>query len=117
VHLAAIAGHEHYVGTAVQITIDRAAPQPDQPASECLLSIPRWDFDWQREYSYDVPLDQAPTAAPGDVVKIKCTYNNTLMNPKVVQSLLDQGLSAPQTVRLGETTLDEMCLGAFLVTY
>jgi hypothetical protein len=116
-HIAAIAGHEHYVGTSVDITIHRANPQADQPADECLLSIPQWDFNWQRIYSYDGTLDQVPVASAGDVVQIKCTYDNTLNNPFVVQSLLDQGLSSPTTVKLGETTLDEMCLGAFLVTY
>jgi hypothetical protein len=114
-HIVAIGGHEHYVGTAVDITIERVKPTATQPATECLLSIPRWDFNWQRAYFYSAPFDQMPTAAPGDVLKIKCTYDNTLGNPKVVQSLIDQGLSAPGTVRLGETTLDEMCLGAFLV--
>jgi hypothetical protein len=116
-HIAAIAGHEHYVGTSVDITIHRANPQPDQPADECLLSIPQWDFNWQRIYAYDATMDQVPVASAGDVVQIKCTYNNTVNNPFVVQSLLDQGLSSPTTVKLGETTLDEMCLGAFLVTY
>jgi hypothetical protein len=116
-HIAAIAGHMHYVGTAVQITIQRGQPTAVQPANECLLAIPQWDFNWQRIYSYDAPLDQVPVANPGDVVQIKCTYNNTLSNPFEVQSLLDQGLSMPTTVKLGETTLDEMCLGAFLVTY
>jgi hypothetical protein len=114
---AAIAGHEHYVGSAVEITIQRAHPTAEQPANECLLSIPQWDFNWQRIYSYDATLDQVPVANPGDVVQIKCTYNNTFSNPFEVQSLLDQGLSMPITVKLGETTLDEMCLGAFLVTY
>jgi hypothetical protein len=116
-HIAAVAGHQHYVGTSVDITIQRANPQPNQPANECLLSIPNWDFNWQRIYAYDATLDQVPSASPGDIVQIKCTYNNTLANPFVEQSLLDQGLSAPRTVTLGETTLDEMCLGAFLVTY
>jgi len=116
-HIAAIAGHEHYVGTSVEITIQRANPTAEQPANECLLSIPRWDFNWQRIYAYNAALDQVPVAMPGDVVQIKCTYNNTVSNPFVVQSLLDQGLSSPVTVNLGETTLDEMCLGAFLVTY
>lgn len=52
---------------------------------------------------------------PGDVLRIKCTYDNTLDNAKVGASLLDRGLTLPQDVKLGETTLDEMCLGAFLV--
>ncbi len=115
-HVAGIGGHEHYVGTAVSITIVRSSPAQGQAANECLLSIPRWDFDWQRFYAYDATLDQTPTATAGDVLQVKCTYDNTLNNPKVALSLSDQGLTQPQRVSLGETTLDEMCLGAFLVT-
>jgi hypothetical protein len=115
-HIAGIGGHEHYVGSAVSITIARSSPAQGQSANECLLSIPRWDFDWQRFYAYDAPLDQVPTVTPGDILQIQCTYDNTLNNPKVALSLSDQGLTRPQTVSLGETTLDEMCLGAFLVT-
>jgi hypothetical protein len=116
-HIAAVAGHEHYVGTSVEITLQHNLPQAGVPDNECLLAIPKWDFNWQRVYTYDTTLDKVPVAAPGDVLQIKCTYNNSLTNPFVVQSLLDQGLSAPRTVSLGETTLDEMCLGVFLVTY
>lgn len=112
--ILAIAGHQHYVGTAVDITINRQNPSAANPASECLLSIPAWNFDWQRLYSYDTSIDQLPTALPGDVVQIKCTYDNTLDNPKLSASLLDRRLSAPVDVKLGETTLDEMCLGAFV---
>jgi copper type II ascorbate-dependent monooxygenase-like protein len=115
-HFVGIAGHQHYVGTEVEITIARKNPQEAAaPASECLLSIPKWDFNWQRAYLYDTPLDQLPSAMPGDVVQIKCTYDNTMGNPKLVSSLAQRNLSSPQDVKLGETTLDEMCLGAFLV--
>jgi hypothetical protein len=48
---------------------------------------------------------------------MKCTYDNTLGNPKVVQALKEQGLSQPKDVSLGETTLDEMCLGAYEVIF
>jgi hypothetical protein len=84
------------------------------PANECLLAIPRWDFDWQRFYFYDAPIGDLPIAGPGDVVQIKCTYDNTMDNAKLAASLSDRGLTQPQDVKLGETTLDEMCLGAFV---
>ena len=38
------------------------------------------------------------------------------LSPKK-RALLEQKLSAPQDVGLGETTLDEMCLGAINVIY
>jgi hypothetical protein len=110
-----IGGHEHYVGSAVQVNLHRANPAPGTAADQCLLSIPRWDFDWQRAYRYDAPIDGLPTIAPGDVVKITCTYDNTLDNAKVVLSLQEQRLTQPQTVHLGETTLDEMCLAPMVL--
>ena len=35
-------------------------------------------------------------------------------NPFVRRALSDMHVASPQEVRLGETTLDEMCLGAFI---
>jgi hypothetical protein len=40
-------------------------------------------------------------------------YDNSMENQFVVNALKQQGLSAPRDVYMGETTLDEMCLGAF----
>ena len=111
----AIGGHEHYVGTAVQVNLHRATPAPGIPADQCLLSIPQWSFDWQRAYRYDAPIDHLPTVAPGDVMKITCTYDNTMANANVALSLEQQGLTTPQTVHLGETTLDEMCLAPMVL--
>ncbi|HXN31707.1 MAG TPA: hypothetical protein VN894_07600 [Polyangiaceae bacterium] len=114
--IVGVGGHEHYVGSAVEITITRNNPQEAaEPPQECLLSIPKWNFDWQRFYAYDTTLDALPKAMAGDVVQIKCTYDNTLQNTQLAASLAYRGLSQPQDVKLGETTLDEMCLGAFLV--
>jgi Copper type II ascorbate-dependent monooxygenase, N-terminal domain len=106
----AIGGHEHYVGSAVQVNVHHANPPAGTPADQCLLAIPRWDFDWQRLYRYDQPIPQLPAVGPGDVMTIRCSYDNSLDNPKLAASLAEQGLAQPQTVKLGETTLDEMCL-------
>jgi len=114
--IVGVAGHQHYVGSAVEISVTRTnAQESAAPAQECLLSIPTWNFDWQRFYMYDATLDRLPKVMAGDVVQIKCTYDNTLQNTQLAASLAFRGLSQPQDVKLGETTLDEMCLGAFLV--
>jgi hypothetical protein len=110
-----IGGHEHYVGSSVQVSVHHANPPAGTNADQCLLAIPQWNFDWQRLYRYDAPIEQLPTVSPGDAFTIKCTYDNTLDNPKVVESLEEQGLTDPQTVKLGETTLDEMCLTAMVL--
>jgi hypothetical protein len=110
--LWAVGTHMHYVGTDMRIGITRATPG-DEPADECLLDTPKWDFNWQRGYRYDVPIDQAPTAKTGDVINLRCTYDNSMNNPAVATALTQQGLTAPHDVLLGESTLDEMCLGVF----
>jgi hypothetical protein len=117
VRLFAVGTHMHYVGTDMRIEIDRShrlggAPA-DEPASECLLETPRWNFHWQRGYSYDADFDKLPTVRSGDVLKMHCLYDNSMQNPFVAAALAEQNLTAPREVRLGEQTLDEMCLGVF----
>jgi len=102
--------HMHYVGTDMRVSIERAAPIGDQPAEECLVRTPEWDFNWQRFYEFDAPIDELPTVTSGDVLRMKCTYNNTKQNRFVKKALEEQGMSEPVDVYLGETTLDEMCL-------
>ncbi|MCA9680462.1 MAG: hypothetical protein H6708_29785 [Kofleriaceae bacterium] len=109
--------HMHYVGTSLEVRVDRATPGPGEATDECLIGVPRWDFDWQRTYQYDAPIDQLPTVGDGDTISVHCTYDNTLDNPYVQRGLAEQGLTAPVDVYLGEETLDEMCLGIFHVVY
>lgn len=106
------APHMHYVGTDMRFSVERADPQGDQPAEECLVRTPGWDFNWQRFYEYDAPIDELPSATGGDVLRMKCTYDNTLGNPALRRALDDEGLEQPVDVSLGEQTLDEMCIGA-----
>lgn len=108
-----VATHMHYVGTDMMIGVQHADPQGMEPGGECLLQTPRWDFQWQRLYSYDTDLETVPRVRPGDSVYLRCVYNNSMSNPFVVKALAEQGLKAPQDVVLGEATLDEMCLGVF----
>jgi hypothetical protein len=111
-HLWSVGTHMHYVGTDMRIDLTRAVPGA-QPAEECLLDTPHWDFNWQRGYLYDTPIEEVPTFEQGDVLKLGCTYDNSMANPAVSSALVQQGLSAPRDVVLGEETLDEMCLGVF----
>ncbi|MBI5609609.1 MAG: hypothetical protein HY902_12120, partial [Deltaproteobacteria bacterium] len=87
------------------------------PEKECLVETPQWDFDWQRIYVYDAPIDQLPTLGAGDRLRMRCTYDNSMGNPAVVSALKDQGKSQPQDVWLGEQTLDEMCLAVVQILY
>ncbi len=107
------ATHMHYVGTSMVVHLEHTSPGPDEPARECLVHTPRWDFNWQRGYQYDAPLSEVPVGRPGDKLHFQCRYDNSLGNPFVREALRDQGLDAPQDVFMGEATLDEMCLGSF----
>lgn len=106
-------------GAGSQPMWDVCAPEADAPGTPdmCLLHTPAWDFNWQRYYFYDAPVEQLPSVGTGDRLWMRCAYDNSKANPGVVQALHDQGKDEPATVRLGEETLDEMCLAAlYLLT-
>ena len=112
-----VAGHMHLVGQDIKLDMTRAAPTATDPATECLLQEPAWNFDWQRGYQYDTPMDSLPSMMPGDKITFRCTYDNTLANPFLAAALAEAGQKQTQPVTLGETTMDEMCLGAFWFVY
>lgn len=100
--------HMHYVGTDMKVDYI-----PNETGEEdCMIQTP-WDFNWQRTYAFDVPIDELPVMGPGDSLRMRCTYDNSTDNPAVMRALEEQGLSEPQDVTLGEQTLDEMCLGLY----
>jgi hypothetical protein len=80
-----------------------------------MIQTPHWDYGWQRLYEFDVPVEESFALQPGDAVRIRCTYDNTLDNPDLAGALAEQGLDAPTDVALGEGTLDEMCLAGIAV--
>jgi hypothetical protein len=104
--------HMHLIGTSINATIERPAPRGSDPQTECLANG-GWNFDWQRTYAYDAPLDKLPSLQAGDIVDIKCGWDNTIENPFVQRMLEDAGLSQPIDVALGEETTNEMCLQIF----
>jgi hypothetical protein len=106
------ANHMHYIGVDQLTQIERANGD-----TECLLATPRWDFDWQRVYEIDAPISNMPRVHAGDLLRMRCTYDNTLDNPFVKRALAEQGLTEPVDVYLGDGSLDEMCLVAVGVAY
>lgn len=107
-----VGNHMHYLGKDMRTWIERP-DRRDQLASECLVQTPDWDFNWQTFYSYDAPIAELPTVANGDVVHIRCEYDNSMGNRFLGPLLEEQGLSAPVDVSLGEGSLEEMCVGLF----
>jgi hypothetical protein len=99
------------------IQLEHKNPKSVSQGTECLIQTPDWNFAWQRSYQYDAKVDDLPLFLPGDVLHMRCTYDNTMDNPYVQKALKDQKLSAPVDVKLGESTLDEMCLAALPLLY
>lgn len=90
---------------------------PAQPEQECLLQTPYYDFTWQRFYQYAAPLEELPILRANDKLKFRCTYDNSMGNRYVVDALNFLDLESPIDVKLGDTTLDEMCLVAMQLLF
>jgi hypothetical protein len=77
--------HMHALGTSIENKVLKGG---SESAAIDIGSVPTWDFSLQEWKTFDATL------APGDVVRTKCTWNNTTGSP------VDQG----------EYTQNEMCL-------
>jgi hypothetical protein len=85
-HIFAITGHEHHLGTGVQLSV---APSKTGPMTEIYNPMP---FQWAEPATANFAT---PFSIPvGGGLDITCTWDNT------------QGASA---VSFGEATTDEMC--------
>ena len=65
IHSAAL--HMHLLGTSANILVPR--PTGDR---ECLLDIPRWDFNWQGTYELTTPI----VVSKQDGLRLSCTWDN-----------------------------------------
>jgi hypothetical protein len=98
----------HLAGVKERITLRKASASPAYPA-QCLLQQ-RWDFAWQRSYSYaTTAIESLPVLEVGDQIEIECTYDNTLGNAPLAAALAAEGVPGPVPIGLGEGTLDETC--------
>jgi hypothetical protein len=104
--------HMHYIGVELSVQVEHPLPGGGVD-TECLVNVPSWNFDWQRTYQYDTPIADLPSIGNGDTIVVRCAYDNSLGNPFVRRALEEMGLQEPIDVRLGEESLDEMCLGIF----
>ena len=89
--------HMHYRGKRMRYE----AHYPDGRV-ETLLNVPRYDFNWQRQYVLDPPL-RLPA---GTRLVVKAAFDNSAKNPANPD---------PETwVYFGEQSFDEMLFGYFL---
>jgi mono/diheme cytochrome c family protein len=86
-----VRGHMHTLGSSERVSLR------DGKGDHCLLSIPRWDSNWQLMYFYEAPVQ----LAIGSELDVSCTYDTT---------------SQTAPVRYGIHSTDEMCFGYFYVT-
>jgi hypothetical protein len=94
-----VAPHMHSIGTHIRVDMIRA-----DGTEECLVDIPKWDFNWQQTYRF--LEDEVIVAQPGDAFRLTCVYDNSETNQPVVNG--EQ--LVPRRVTWGDGTLDEMCL-------
>jgi tetratricopeptide (TPR) repeat protein len=92
VDLLSLFPHAHYLATKIQVWAE-----PPGAAAQELLLIDHWDFKWQDEYTYAVPV-RLPR---GSVLKMRFTYDNSAANPSNPHR-------PPIRVVTGEQSTDEM---------
>lgn len=92
VDLLAIYPHAHYLGKEL-----RASASLPDGTSHTLISIPRWDLNWQAVFYYAEPV----FLPKGTVVSMQYLYDNSEANPA-------NPFHPPQRVQGGNRTRDEM---------
>ncbi|HSO33746.1 MAG TPA: hypothetical protein VLT33_14535, partial [Labilithrix sp.] len=107
VWILGVGAHMHLAGHDEKVTLTHGAE------SSCLLQEPKWDFNWQRGYQYDAAIESLPTLEAGDVLRVRCTYDNTMSNLPLANARKEAGSTQSTDISLGEATTDEMCLAAF----
>lgn len=101
--------HQHYIGTGMEVHWTHTDHRMGEPSDECLVNS-GWDFNWQRNYTYDAPYEELPEIREGDTFWMQCSWDNTATNPWVQKMMAETGATEPFAVELGESTRDEMCI-------
>lgn len=98
--LIQIVPHMHLLGREIQVELERRGTR------NSLIYISDWDFNWQGFYTYS----EAVPLPAGSIVRLTCRFDNSADNPRNPNNPL-------RTVRWGEATEDEMCVGFLGVTF
>ena len=89
----------HLHGTNATLNIQRS-----EGTSECLLTIPKWNFHWQGSYALKTPT----RVQMNDSLSIECHWDNSAAHQPDGR--------APRDLNWGEGTDDEMCIGFLYIT-
>jgi hypothetical protein len=94
IEIVSIYPHMHLLGSSMKIEA-----QMPGAASQCMIEVPQYDFNWQGQYVYRTPF-----AIPsGGSIHVEAHFDNSTDNPR-------NPSSPPRDVRWGEATTDEMCV-------
>ena len=97
-------GHMHARGKELRIDLVH-----EDNTEECMLHIPKWDFNWQGSYRFKEPM----ALRAGDRVRITCTWDNSHENQPIGW---DGEQQESREITWGDGTFDEMCLGNLQIT-
>jgi hypothetical protein len=89
--------HAHQLATQIKLEVIKP-----NGSTACVLDNPKWDFNWQRDYTLTAPVQ----LVTGDRLRITCTYDNSAAN----QPLVGGVQQPPRNVAWGEGSFDEMCM-------
>ncbi|MBR57723.1 MAG: hypothetical protein CMH54_06655 [Myxococcales bacterium] len=101
--IIAVTPHMHTLGREIRVDL------LDGDESQCLINIPDWDFNWQQAYGF--PEDSYIHTEADHMVRLTCTYDNSVENQPVVNGEQQD----PKLVTWGDGTRDEMCLAYLAV--
>ena len=101
VHMAYL--HMHLRASKGVVRVERG-----DNTRETLLSVPRWDFHWQRFYWLASPV----ALRPGDGLSVECHYDNTPAHQPVFGGKKQQ----TRDVLWGVRSEDEMCLAGVYIS-
>jgi hypothetical protein len=96
IRILAFMPHMHYRGAEAQVFLKHPDGRVDT-----LLSVPKYDFQWQVSYDFLEPL----LAVRGSEIIIRHVYDNRAENPR--------NPDASVTVQAGKLTINEMMIGFF----
>lgn len=89
--------HAHQLATQIKLEVIKP-----NGSTACVLDNPKWDFNWQRDYTLTAPVQ----LVTGDRLRITCTYDNSAANQPPVGGVQQP----PRNVAWGEGSFDEMCM-------
>lgn len=92
INVLGVLPHMHSLGRSMDVNVRRS-----DDAMECAADVDRYDYNWQRTYFYDEPIN----VRMDDTLDVVCDFDTT---------------KAPEPVSAGFGTQDEMCLVGMFFT-